>query len=314
MGTFVGVGHPLLICSPGALKRAALLFDQISLGGVELMDTIGSLAGNTELERQLREFHWLVESNVIAPIPKPPLDPTDRENTYGHYSLDEVFTILLELAKSDPQHLRSYFPDDTWRDIQDRTADEAARDARLDNVARKAAHALRQTYGWDTAVFGLRSQLQPELLTAGVDIVIRIVLSEFPEPDDSTPWETIIDFRQDPDARGKFLRLKRWLTSVASDDRRASEIQDELHEALFEYEEHMKIHNIKARTGVLETVLTTIGDVAEKIIKVAWGDAARALFQVRQHRVALYEAERNAPGRHVAYILGARRRFDHPTA
>lgn len=39
--------------------------------------------------------------------------------------------------------------------------------------------------------------------------VLKIVLGAFPEPDESTSWEQIIEFRSDPDSAGQVLALRR---------------------------------------------------------------------------------------------------------
>jgi hypothetical protein len=96
---------------------------------------------------------------------------------------------------------------------------------------------------------------------------------------------------------------------VATANRPAKELEDELAFLQSEYEQHMKIHRVKAGYGSLETIVVTGAEVVENLFKLKWSSAAKALFSLSKRQVDLLEAERAAPGRHLAYIVEAQRRF-----
>jgi hypothetical protein len=144
----------------------------------------------------------------------------------------------------------------------------------------------------------------PELAqqTSGVGDVIDITINHLPTPDDSTPWEQIIDFRNDPDTEIKFRRFQVWMNEVARAKLTPKEIEDKLEWMLDEYRQHMELHKMKTNTSTLETILVALGDRK-------FGDIAKGLFSVRHRKIALLEAEAKAPGREIAFISKAPETF-----
>jgi hypothetical protein len=55
----------------------------------------------------------------------------------------------------------------------------------------------------------------PELAAKGKSDAIKIVLRSLPLPDEKTPWEQILEYRNDPDSRQKFFALRNWMSDVA---------------------------------------------------------------------------------------------------
>lgn len=139
--------------------------------------------------------------------------------------------------------------------------------------------------------------------------VHQIVLNALPVIDDSTPWEKVIDFRSDDAARASCLRLRNWMRKISDEAGSAIEIREELESLIADYVDHLRYHELRTKPGLIELVMTTAGSVAEHVLKGEWGSAAKALFQVRQQRIAFLDAERSAPGREVGYVVRAREAF-----
>lgn len=139
--------------------------------------------------------------------------------------------------------------------------------------------------------------------------IIHVVLAELPMPDDSVPLEQLLDFRSDPVVRSLFRRMRRWMTVVATENRSRGELTDEIDYLVSEYEQFMRQQRIKINRGVLETVLTTSLEVVENLMNFKPSKAMKALFSVRDRQIALFEAERDAPGRDLAYISITKEQF-----
>lgn len=139
--------------------------------------------------------------------------------------------------------------------------------------------------------------------------VISVVLEEFPVPDDSVPWEQILDFKRDENTRSQVVRLRKWMRSLGVGERNPIELREELEYALESYKEHIRFHRLKTQQGTVETILSASADVAANLVKFQWTEAARSLLRFRQRKITLLEAERAAPCRDVAYILRAQEEF-----
>jgi hypothetical protein len=155
---------------------------------------------------------------------------------------------------------------------------------------------------------GLRSARHPAPFSGRMD-VLRIVIAALPEPAEGTPWGQVLEFRADAAASHQVLALRRWISKIARENMSAVEISDEIEWLIAEYRAHMHLHRMKTGSGTLEAVVAAAGDILENLAKLKFGSLAKALFALRHRQVELLEAERQAPGRELAYIVRARERF-----
>lgn len=132
---------------------------------------------------------------------------------------------------------------------------------------------------------------------------MQIALSTVPVPLDEVPWSRILAFRDDPDARHSLLGLRRFLTSMVREERTEVEIREEIEYLTHEYRRHLEHHQVKWRTGTLESVLQIGAELLESALFLSPSRALSALFSVRHRRVALEQAKRDAPGREIAYLV-----------
>jgi hypothetical protein len=150
----------------------------------------------------------------------------------------------------------------------------------------------------------------PEI--AGKDVraadVQRVIIQKFPYPDDSTSLERLLDFRDDLDVKRMLVSLRRWASSVLA-TRSEAEIAQELDYLLREYEHYMKVHELKIKKRVWETVLTATAETAEHASRLRFGQMAKSLFSISSRKIDLLEAELNAPGREIAYLSRVHKAF-----
>ena len=56
-------------------------------------------------------------------------------------------------------------------------------------------------------------------------------------------------------------------------------------------------------------IVVAVAETAENIAKLKFSALAKSLFALKHRRIELIDAERQAPGRELAYIVRARERF-----
>ena len=143
--------------------------------------------------------------------------------------------------------------------------------------------------------------------------VAQLILQSLPVPDDVTPWETILDFRRDEKTREQLARFTRWsrdaVRRLIEEDVSFEKLKDEYAGMTDDYRQHMKVHKLKYKTSIVETIVTLGAEFAENLLKLKFKDLAETFFQVRHNRIALMEAELKAPGREIAYVVTAQERF-----
>lgn len=143
--------------------------------------------------------------------------------------------------------------------------------------------------------------------------VHSVVINVMPQPSETTPLESILDFRRDPEAKRKLLALRRWMAGMSRAHASPRELVDELQWLLSEYEMHMRVHKMKIRKGVVETIITGAAELAEDFVKIKWGKLAKIPFVLSARKIELLEAELRAPGREIAYVEHARSVFEKNT-
>lgn len=144
-----------------------------------------------------------------------------------------------------------------------------------------------------------RALKQPQLPNTSV---IEIVLKQFPMPREEEPIEKYVDFSNDPDTNVKLARLRFWMRTTASKKKSTNEIEQELQELLFEYDQHMKLHKLKSDHGIWRTILTTTADVLDNLVRFKSKPVVESIYKLGEKRIQLIETENIAPGREVSYL------------
>jgi hypothetical protein len=318
MSEFIAVNDVFSISDHPGFKREALMFDRIAIPNFR--KTLDGLhEKHPEKSALFAQYDWLLEHGVIF---EPDID-MDEENLNNNAEYRQFYQSYLDHLSS----MDALFQGLTLADVIDGKLLE--NDTKLTDKgealwkslstlfglqAREMSFKLRLLHGLDA--YPILSSFITEMddHQTDKDMVLQIVLNQFPIPDDVTPWEHIDEFRSDPDSRGKFLALKNWINEVARMELPSNEVEDKLKSAMFEYEQQLKEHRINFKWDVLKTIVYSQAFTGGGYL-TGWGKLGAAigvvkpLFTIRQEHMKLVAAERTAPGREVAYIIKSRETF-----
>ena len=139
--------------------------------------------------------------------------------------------------------------------------------------------------------------------------IAQIVINNLPLPDGTTSWEQIIDYRNDPENQKSFLTLKRWIRKISTEELSKGEIEEEIKWLMNEFQNHMKVHKIKTNTETLEVIVKAPLEIIENLIKLKFSKIPEPFFALKKRQINLMEAELNAPGREMAYIIKTQETF-----
>lgn len=139
--------------------------------------------------------------------------------------------------------------------------------------------------------------------------IMQVAIYNFPIPDNSTPWEQIFDFRDDPKHRQNLVSFRRWIRKLSSENLTPQEIQEELEYLINEFNNHIKINKMKSNIGTIETLIKLPLEMLENVLKLKFSKLPEPLFALNKRQVTLLEAEINSPGREIAYLVNARKIF-----
>ena len=136
--------------------------------------------------------------------------------------------------------------------------------------------------------------------------ILELVLNNIPIIGDNVSWEQIIDFKNDPDSKRKFLALRNWMIDISNSNYSILEITEKFDYLMSEYRHHLKRHRIDTKSGVFKNFITTSGEVLENIAKLKFGKLANFPFEIFERRVNI---ESTAPGKELGFLYDVNKKF-----
>ncbi len=140
-------------------------------------------------------------------------------------------------------------------------------------------------------------------------VTLSLIIRELPLPTIDENWSEIVDFRNEPEAKGLMAGLREWVADVARSDRSSTEIQDKLAYLLYRYRSAVKLYRLRYQVGSISVVVKTTLDAASYALRLQLGKAFDSLFAIHEGKMKLLESELSAPGHELAYIARAGERF-----
>jgi len=294
MREMIAVNNLLTAMSTQVLKREALMFDRIAVPQLSLLLPAFKVLMGTAPQEML-DYEWLLGQGVLfeaahdktATIQSEEYQYVDRaakahmenvEGMYKEHGLGEFTEIRKEELVESMIKLKDALSDKVTNLARLATSEDFQKNlaSAFDYHARGMSIELRELKGLDT--YPILLLPPPERLdkpSSETDI-ITITLNALPTPDENTPWEQIFEFRNDPDSRDKFIDLKDWMRGIAKAQLSPKEAEDKLEYLLSRYRRHIELHKMKVKTGAVETILVTTGEMFEHLAHLEFGKLMKA--------------------------------------
>lgn len=297
-----------------ALKQEALLFDQIGIYKLgKFYKTLEETQGvfdklhpniSNRIASVVTELEWLQQMGMVFDL--------TIEETFEIEPLRE-FAVKVPIEKfEDAKNLLKKIIEIQTRDLSDST-DEAHKANLLKEqhfaAIRLMSIIIEITKGVTAVTTFPYTEYVRELPSSQKSSVAQIVISKLPLPSNDTPWEKVIDYRSGTENQNNLLNLRRWIRKFASENSSLNEIEEELEWLINEFQTHMRLHKMKANTETLEVIVKTPLETVENLLKLKLSKLPEPLFALKKRQISLMEAELNAPGREMAYIVKAKNVF-----
>lgn len=309
MVTTLGVADGRLLFF-GRPKKWYLAFDQIAV-----LDFDNTFAQARNLSRDphlLNDFQWLAEQGVLSSVDMSSVPVLERFRSLP-LARDPQWLQFVKLVNA----VNSGFDRESFRRVLESGSDEEKHEAKANWLIwlHAAASLTAQFYAPFLAQSGVQTVPiigdvlpVPQLEDSRV-AVMRVVVDSLPEADDTTPWEDLTEFKNDPLTRLQYRELLRWVQSLKEAKRTDQELQDEIDYLLAAFDDHVRRARLKHTRGAIEWLITIPLAMLEDIINRRIVQAAQRPFAGGRVRIELEQAERSAPGRDVAFVAKARERF-----
>lgn len=303
MTEHVAVIEPQLAFNPSlSFKRPLLFFDRIYIPKLDrLFENLSNTAAKKDpfpftqeqFKQSLADLTWLFEQDIVFSDNS---DFNDRIKEIHSVISQKYFWDTLNISQSDIGSDHFY---------NDLSYVEKYK-IRINYLLNAEAWILRNKGFEAVPIFAEWYYRKP---TPNYDSVLSIVLNSFPSPDDSVPFEEIIQYQKDSSTKKNIRRLRNWMNKAAKGLTSKKELEDEVLTMLDDYETHLKLAKMKYRKGVLEILVTTPLEIAEDLVKFKWSNISKSIFKLKQNKIKLIEEELKAPGREVAHIAHSRSNF-----
>lgn len=174
-------------------------------------------------------------------------------------------------------------------------------------LLRRNAALLRQVGIPDVAIVGRLLEEQNDIQV--VNPIWKVIVQEMPQIDACVSWDDLFDFRREERTQHLIRSLRRWVRKLAAENWTEAELQDEIRELVFEYENHLRLAHMKSAQGPMEFLIVGAADLVEDILKLRTGKIGRLAYIFRERRVRLLDEEAKAPGRELALFSELRTRW-----
>jgi len=282
-------------------KQAALLFDQLIIIKTSAFRIDRAFKLGSPEAILGHELDWL-QNNSIVRFEKenalrgeaffqssPALVQLHKEIQVGYFNV-----ALLPQAKAD-----MYF-----RRLANATARAAA--VFLDQCS--DVRHVPLVFHSDGSIDHLSAKTTPQMTSA-----MSAVFNFVPIPESDTPWENILDLRNDPNTRSAFMDLREWLRSAIDENTTVADLKEQLEHRLDSYEQSLKRHKTRYNYLRLEATALGVFSLPENLLKLRLADIGKGLLSLRKLEIDRLEDEAKLDGCEARYLVHLGEQFSVKT-
>ncbi|WKZ41734.1 MAG: hypothetical protein QY328_06750 [Anaerolineales bacterium] len=251
--------------------------------------------------QHILDIEWLIEKRIIF---DPILSHDDFEKLFSIFGQDQLSEY--QDADNTIKNWKKNRKSNRIRELSSYFEAELRKDAIF---LRVLSIGMNKNADYSTVTTLPESDYTLELPNSRKADIVRLVINNLPLPNTSTSWEQIIDFRSDPENQKSLLALRRWISKISRENIPFAEIQEEVKWLVNEFQRHMKFHKMKANTETLEVLVKVPFEIVENLLKLKLSKIPEPFFAIKKRQLMLMEAEINAPGKELTYIIKSRETF-----
>lgn len=288
------------------LKRLSILFDKIfirqpaipNLKPYEFLDkNIAKEESTKSLYNEVKVFEYLKENKIIEEYSYIPFLNNER--------LTEEESNYLNKYTDDLSKLNSY---EKVQEHFENNFDEQFNKTLLVDDINARIDALQLSERFQNEFYPVLKSHKSFQAEGKKTEVIKFVLSNIPQPDDSVSWEQIIDFRNDEEIRLKYLELINWVNEVAISNLSLNEIKERYEFLSLTYKRAFERHKLKSTLGIIEILVAAGLSFFSSNIPMALNLTSN-IIKVGSTTLNLLQEEGKLPGKEIAYIYKAQQKF-----
>ncbi len=285
------------------IKRLSLFYDQILIAEsrFSIIDEVSQKelkAEYQELKYEKAVWEFLKDNEVVKPY------PSFRSESNISEQEKELQNFLMSTMKQHHENQQKVNLSDEEKGIQSLSNFYLSHDiiTRIDALKLRESDQLSEYSTCIRTFATLKTESKKSQ-------VIQFILNEIPEPDLSTSWEQIIEYRSDEDVKNRYLALINWVNKVASSNNSLSEIKEEYDYLYSDYMKHFKLHKLKYNNSTMEVIINSTVNLIANIATGNYTSSIKDAFQFNIKNANLLKEEMQLPGKEIAYIFHTKSHF-----
>jgi hypothetical protein len=299
------------------LKRGLLLYDDIIIPDMEESERRAEIAGAPFLAADLR---FLAEGNFARPPDAEAfrrassdagrLLEEDRASRLLHFPASRQAMTLAHMMRGSsrglPSQIQNDYEEALWAQYEKQAPAHWDKAAHL--MARALAVELRRRGHAAFSVVDPTGDLPPSPERRKA-IVLKVVLESLEFPDESTPLEDILAFRNVPSNRQSLLRMRRWARVLATTDVGEREVREELEYLLNEHRSALRRHQLRGCASRIEAFFVVSAEILENLLKLKLAKLTKLGIHFLQSAEFLLPRELADGGSEISYLVRVKRQL-----
>jgi hypothetical protein len=286
------------------VKRTALLFDDLVILQTKEGQTDRRVKETPLQGVPFGQIEWLTDRGIVSFVQDPSDELFDNKDPelvkFEDYRRASLGHVLLVGGEKQEEFIKS-------------SANFVARySASHLSAADSESQFIPLAYEPRFRLDQLGAQFEYPFSAADIDrykLATANVFAKIAVPDELTPWEAIMDFRNDPENKAAFVNLRKFIRDSSGSTKPAVEFQDELESNILKTTNALKRAKIKCSDAVLEASVVSAVSVIENLIKIKWSKLLKPLFDIKKARHNYLEAEAKIAESSSYYIVKANEAF-----
>lgn len=128
-------------------------------------------------------------------------------------------------------------------------------------------------------------------------------------PEESTPWEEVLRFREEKMNKISRISLRRFVRQLSMQDMTASDINDEIEQDMYLLERELANRNMSFQNATIEAVVVGAASLIQNCLKFELGDLAEKAFTVKSAHAELLASELEFVKRNTYFLVKANETF-----
>lgn len=139
--------------------------------------------------------------------------------------------------------------------------------------------------------------------------VYKIIINQIPVPDENTPWEDILEFKDKTNNKSRLNKLRVWINNTTKLGNTPVELEQEIESIVEDFNSDLKLSKIKYSSGSLITGIIATEELIKNPNEFPLLALTTGILTIAKDTIELLKDERSSEGKELSYLIKANQKF-----